>query len=451
MRWFLGIGALLLIATVLEAGLIVYASYTLFAIAIGSRYLAREWVRSLEIEREPIESPIEVGQSIEVKIRLHNRGRWPIAWVLVEDLLPTLALRQRPTRLSMKGKRLRIAMIRAGKSITIKYRLHGEMRGFYQIGPLVAETGDLFGLHRRHRLLGRPQYLQVNPPIRPLPNYDFASERPVGEVQLAHWLFEDPTRTAGVRPYRLGDPLQRVHWRATARTGSLHSRIYEPTTLAGATLLLDFHADGYHQRGEPYRSELAVIVTVALANAVQELGQQVGLVSNGRDAADRLRQEQAPSPVDGEATRDSVRQNVQMDEANDRLRPVHVETRRGIEVFANIRDYLARLELADSLALPQLVMEMLPRMPRDATVLAVLPQVPVESAVALGLIRRQGFAVSVILIGLSEDERAVAQGRLISEGVRDVRSINRESELALLGKNLLEPGENPYGIETALI
>ena len=38
----------------------------------------------------------------------------------------------------------------------------------------------------------------------------------------------------------------------------------------------------------------------------------------------------------------------------------------------------------------------------DATVLAVLPRVPPESAIALGTLRRQGFAVTAILIGLDD-------------------------------------------------
>ena len=54
-------------------------------------------------------------------------------------------------------------------------------------------------------------------------------------------LFEDPTRLAGVRLFQQGDPLNRVHWRATARTGQLHSRVYENSRVAGASLLLDFH------------------------------------------------------------------------------------------------------------------------------------------------------------------------------------------------------------------
>src|SRR5437764_733831 len=77
------------------------------------------------------------------------------------------------------------------------------------------ETGDLFGLHRRHRIVGEPVYIMVYPKVLPLPKYDFASQRPIGEVRLQNRLFEDVTRTAGVRQYQMGDPLNRIHWRAT--------------------------------------------------------------------------------------------------------------------------------------------------------------------------------------------------------------------------------------------
>ena len=129
-------------------------------------------------------------------------------------------------------------------------------RGYYQIGPLVLETGDLFGLHRRYRVATEPHFLLVYPEVVPLEGYDIASRRPIGEIRLQHRLYEDPTRIAGVRRYEAGDPLNRVHWRATARTGVLHSKVYEPSTVAGATLLLDFHQASYAAKDEPYRSEL---------------------------------------------------------------------------------------------------------------------------------------------------------------------------------------------------
>ena len=83
---------------------------------------------------------------------------------------------------------------------------------------------------------------------------------------------------------QIGDPLQRVHWRATARTGELQCRVYDPTSLAGATILVDFFHKGFPSRGEPMRSDLAVTTACSIAYAVTMLNQQIGFASNGRDA-----------------------------------------------------------------------------------------------------------------------------------------------------------------------
>ena len=81
---------------------------------------------------------------------------------------------------------------------------------------------------------------------------------------------------------RGGRSAQPRHWRATARMGSLHSKVYEPSTVAGATLLLDFHEADYESQHEPYRSEVAVTATASIAHAIYEMGQQIGLVTIGR-------------------------------------------------------------------------------------------------------------------------------------------------------------------------
>ncbi len=135
-------------------------------------------------------------------------------------------------------------MLRSRGRQTIFYQLKCNRRGYHQIGPLVVETGDLFGLHRRYRVLTSPHFLLVYPEVVPLEGFELASRRPIGEVRISHRLYEDPTRIAGVRRYEAGDPLNRIHWRATARTGQFHSKIYEPSCIVGATLLLDFHQAG---------------------------------------------------------------------------------------------------------------------------------------------------------------------------------------------------------------
>jgi uncharacterized protein (DUF58 family) len=426
MKWWLGAGVLLLAALILQSGLLAYAMYVLLAVMLISRLLARSWVTHVTATRSFLEPTAEVGDEVRVLVKIKNSGMLPVPWLLLEDLLPAPALIQRPPRLKVRGKRIQLKMLRPGAEITVKYHLKCLMRGYHQIGPLLLESGDLFGLHRRYRIDADPSYLLVYPQVVGLQGYDLASRRPIGDVQLVHRLFEDPTRNAGVRPYQPGDPLNRVHWGATARTGVLHSKIYEPSTLAGATLVLDFYRPSYPKRGEPHRSELAVTTAVSLANAVFELGQQIGLVTNGRDAAERIKVEGWDKEY---RTRTGAKRKTEMIAASDRLEPIVVETRRGAEQFHRIRETLARIELAKGLSMAELLIETSSRLPRDATITCVMAECLEETAFALGNLRRSGFAVSVILIWPDESTLEASYGRLLSEAVRDIRILKSEAEL----------------------
>ncbi len=444
MKWWFGALLLLAAALILESGLLAYAMYVLLGVLLISRYLARNWIGHLEVRRQVTRQTAEVDDTVTVTVFVRNAGWLPVPWVLLEDLLPKHALAVNQPRLEVKGKRIQVRMIGPHREIEVRYRLKARRRGYYQIGPLVLEGGDLFGLHRRYRSVTEPQYLLVYPKVVPLEGYDLASRRPIGEVQLTHRLYEDPTRISGVREYQAGDPLNRVHWRATARTGQLHCKVYEPSTLSGASLLLDFHQAGYPARREPHRSELAVTTVVSLAHAVYLMGQQVGLATNGRDAADRIRREGWEGDY---RTRQAARQRNAMSEENERLRPQVVATSRGIESFQRIRETLARVEWTDGLTFAQLVLEVAPRLPRDATVIAVLPTVPTETALALGNLRRRGFAVAVVLILIDEQDLEQAYGRLLAEGVRDVRHLKSEAGLpTLCQQQVRQP--TPYQLAT---
>jgi uncharacterized protein (DUF58 family) len=440
MKWFLGVLLLLLAALLLESSLLAYAMYVLLALLLLSRWLARSWIGGLSARRTCKQITADIGDRVSVSLTVANNGALPVPWVLAEDLLPQYSAGKRFPRFKIKGKRTQIAMLRGGAEMEMKYQIECLMRGYFQIGPLTLESGDLFGLHRRFRVLTEPTFLLVYPRIVPLLGYDIASRRPIGDVRLSHRLYEDPTRIAGVRPYEAGDPLNRVHWRATARTGSLHSKIHEPSTLSGATVLLDFHQAGYHQQGEPFRSELAVTTALSMANAVYEMGQQVGLATNGRDAVDRIKTEGWQHDP---RTRQAAQNTAAMSEENERLQPLLVETRRGVEQLQRLRETLARVELTDGLTFAELVTEVIGRIPRDATILAVLPDVSVETAISLGNLRRSGLAVTAVLILLDTEPLERAYGRLVAEGIRDIRHLREEAELPELCRRQVDRS-SPY-------
>lgn len=426
MKWFLGASVLLAIALVFNLGLLAYAMYALLGVMLVSRFVARTWSENLHATRECNRLTAYIGESVAVVITLENRGALPIAWVLAEDLLPRHALIHDPPSLRPVGKRLHLAMLGPKSRKTAYYQLESNRRGYYQIGPLVLETGDVFGLHRRYRVATEPHFLLVYPKVIPLAGFDLASRRPVGEVKMSYRLFEDPTRMAGVRRYERGDPLNRIHWRATARTGELHSKIYEPTTVAGITVLLDFHQGSFAAKHEPVRSELAITAAVSLASAVFEMGQQVGLVTNARDAADRIRQEGWDFDI---RTRDAALKAAAMNETNTRLQPLVVETRRGPEQFMRILETLARAELTDGLTMAGLVSEAGSRLPRDATVVAIVTTVTEETAVALGNLVRRGYAVSALVNVYDDREYSEAAGKLLAQRI-DARHLRDEAAVS---------------------
>lgn len=222
--------------------------------------------------------------------------------------------------------------------------------------------------------------------------------------------------------------MNRVHWRATARTGTLHSKVYEPSTVAGLTLLLDFHQASHPQKDEPFRSELAVTTAASLIHAVYEMGQQIGLMTNGRDAADRIRHE---GWAYDQRTREAAREGAGMLPKSERLRPVIVPTRRGPETFMQILDALGRLELTDGLTFSQLIEESQEHLPRDATVVVLLPQVTAEDAIRLSMLKRQGFAVTAVLNLYDQYEFGRAAGMLLAEGIES-RQLRDEASIVSL-------------------
>ena len=426
-KWIIAAFAILAASFLIQSDLLAYAMYTLLTIIVVSRFLTNRWVHALQAERLCSKLDANINDHIGISLDLVNTSALPIPWILLEDALPKQALLYDPPSLDVQDSRVNLTMLQPNQNQRLPSSFICNRRGYYQLGPTILETGDLFGLHRRYQIAAAPQFLTVYPQIIPLDGYDLASRRPIGEIKMTHRLFEDPTRIAGVRAYQNGDPLNRIHWRATARTGQLQSKIYEASSVAGVTIMMEFRRDAYAQDGEPFRSELAVTAATSIANAVQVMGQQVGLLTNGRDAADRIRLEGWNGEPAALETREEAREATEFNERNDRLQPVQVPTRRGSEQFRRIHEKLARVELTDGLRFAQLVIEGQSRIPRDATVLAIIPGDNDQTTIALQNMARRGFAVSVLVNAFDPLDYARISSPLITAGIETYHLRDEES------------------------
>jgi uncharacterized protein (DUF58 family) len=434
MKWIAGTIALLVLGLVFQLALLIYAMYVLLGVLLLSRVFTRVWTSGIEARRFNTDEALEIGASLEVKVAARNTGRLAIPWLLLEDSLPRGALTESPHHLKSEGARLAVARLAPNETKVFSYRVQFLMRGYYQLGPLLVETGDVFGLHRRFRVMTEPAFAQVPPRIVALEGYNLSSRRPIGEIRLAHRLFEDPTRLAGVRPYQKGDPLNRIHWRATARTGQLQSRAYESSCVAGATFVLDFHARSFAGPAAAGSAELAAVAVASLANAVCLMGQQMGFVSNGRDAADRIREEGWRADF---LTRNDAKVRATEPQKNARLRPVVLAAAKGENQLAEILAVLARLEHTDGLDFADMIREAAPRISRDTTVVAVLGAVTPQIAAALGDVALRGLLVTAIVVSI-EMEAVPDWARppdwaamLLSQGI-DFRVVNGEEAVGNL-------------------
>jgi len=434
MKWILGTLALLLLGLLLKLSLLVYAMYVMLGVLLLSRFFTQVWTDNLEAGRAAGPEILEIGETAAVEVWVRNGGSVSVPWLLLEDSLPREALVGMPPRIKAQGPRLRLTRLGAGETANLEYQVTFLGRGYYQLGPLLLETGDVFGLHRRFRIAAEPHFALVLPKVLPLEGYNLASRRPIGEIRLVHRLFEDPTRIAGIRPYQPGDPLNRIHWRATARTGELHSRLYETSRVAGATFLLDFHTQSYQGARAAASAELAVTTVASLANAVFLMGEQIGFVSNGRDVADRIREEGWRAEF---TTRSDAQRQATATAPADRLRPVVVETSKGEDRFRQILEALARIEHTDGLEFSAMVEEATAHIPRDATVVPVLHKVTPETAIALGNLSQRGFLVTAVVVSFDSDPipdwaRPPEWAEiLLAQGV-DFRVVNSEESVTQL-------------------
>jgi uncharacterized protein (DUF58 family) len=417
-------GGSLWVLSAIVAGIMVALNY----------FLAKTWSTRTFATREGADVEVKIGSQIPIKLSVTNRSKIPVLWMLVEDLLPRQATSKSRPMVEIIGQRLQVMLLWGDETREMQYDLICKRRGYIQVGPTVMETGDMMGLYRRYRVTNDPQYITVLPDVVPLHTYEIGSRRPIGEIRMRENVMDDPTRLRGVRHWQPGDPMRSVHWAATARTGQLHSKVYEPSSIIGATLILDLHKDTTPERHEPVRSDLAITTAASIAAMLHDQNEPIGLATNGRDAADRIRQEgwSGDHRIRGEAT-----SAASMRSESDRLRPIILPPSRGPSSLQEIHRNLARLERTDGLTLAELLVECESQLSAETTLLVILQTATDESIGALIGLARRGRSVAAIVNTHDINDYSEIAGPLIAEHIPTHRLDSQESIAEVCRQTLL--------------
>ncbi len=217
---------------------------------------------------EPVRAP--VGAPARVMLRLSNLSRLPTGTMLLEDRLP-YALGSRP--------RLVLERLGGQRASTVAYSVRAEVRGKYEIGPLVVRLTDPFGLCELSRSFTAVSHLTVVPQLVELPNVRLAAEFAGSGESRARSVAVHGEDDIATREYRQGDDLRRVHWRSTARKGELMVRREEQPWESRATVLLDTRRTGHRGEGPTASFEWAVSTAASVAVHLRHNGYRIRLVT----------------------------------------------------------------------------------------------------------------------------------------------------------------------------
>ena len=227
-----------------------------------------------------------VGETVDLTLSITNRKLLPLAWLRVDDSfpdrLPIVGRELAPSPVPRRGSLISLASLRWYERVNWRYQLQCQRRGFYFFGPADLRSGDGFGLFTREVRIEPLDRLIIYPRILPLPELGFPGKQPFGEKKAPQPIFEDPSRTIGVRDYRPEDSLRRVHWKATARLQELQVKVYEPTHTYYLIVFLNVATYEQHWLGiDPQLQEFAISVAASIAFHATEHRYSVGLLANG--------------------------------------------------------------------------------------------------------------------------------------------------------------------------
>lgn len=263
---------LLFVAANLQAGWVYAVDALLIALLAVGWLSARFSVRGLTVERLLPREVFE-GDAVTVTLRVAaRRGRRH--FLELHDAVPGLTAHV--SFLPYADARRKAEGI---------YRAIAKRRGVHCVDSVDVRSSGLAGLFEARRRVPVPGAVTVFPRYWPVPEFPLP-----GRVGVEAASVPQPARdgldVAGVREFRDGDSLRHVHWRSTARRGTLVVREFERDVHQPVALLLDTRPPVGTGDGAAEAFEDLVRAAASIAHAVTRSGRAVQLA--GASGADPL-------------------------------------------------------------------------------------------------------------------------------------------------------------------
>jgi uncharacterized protein (DUF58 family) len=203
------------------------------------------------------------GQTFQIDASVENTSRWPRSFL---NLQIKTGNRDQERKVMID--------LPSGASCSWQEQISYPRRGLYQVGPLVVEASDPFGIFRLRRTLDKGKQIIICPETQELPNFQAES----GPLRN-RFMSQEAGAFSGIREYVPGDSLSRIHWRSTAHTGKLIVKEFEIDRSERIWVLPDLNRDFIAGSGEETTTEYIMTIAASIVKKYADRGRPVGMIA----------------------------------------------------------------------------------------------------------------------------------------------------------------------------
>ncbi len=253
-------------------------------IFIQNKVYASTGMKKLEYECRLSTAEANQGDEVELVESLSNKKWLPLPWLKTEittskwlDFAGSQSIVTGDTRFVPS-----FFMLKSHHKVVRRWRVKCLKRGVFSVSKVMVVSTDLLG----NASLSAPVPVNTSITVLPAPleldSLFLAANRLCGDLIVRRHYIPDPFYVSGVREYTNRDPMNRIHWSATAREQRLMVQNSDFTT--SQSLLLLFNAQTSYPRNfttvDEELLETAIRVCATYLEQTLESGIPVQLMAN---------------------------------------------------------------------------------------------------------------------------------------------------------------------------
>lgn len=251
-------------------------------------YIYTKWgLKKLTYHREFNKHSVFVGQEIMLIDEIVNQKLLPIPWVRLESKLDQsiqVIGRAQFDESDREVYRTVLSLLPYQRLIR-RHHFTVTKRGVFDLDKINLTLGDMFGFAEKHNSLDTDAEVIVYPDLIDYGELSLPAKNFLGEQSVKRWIIEDPFLSVGSRDYEAGDSINKINWKASARTKSVQVKVNDFT--ADRELMILVNGDQSDDIWIPIRDdalfEHSISLAATIAHYLEENGESYSLLTNIMD------------------------------------------------------------------------------------------------------------------------------------------------------------------------